>query len=132
MEISRKKITDSEIHAAEAELCAKVNGVMADFSEKFDTLGYELDAEFSRDNENLDDEEREALRATELTDACEYSFGYASGVKITVKRKKSEEENEKRTEENKKKQEEEEKKQAEAKATVNEDNGFYRDNELPH
>jgi hypothetical protein len=91
MEISRKKITDSEIHAAEAELCAKVNGVMADFSEKFDTLGYELDAEFSRDNENLDDEEREALRATELTDACEYSFGYASGVKITVKRKKSEE-----------------------------------------
>ncbi len=48
------------------------------------------------------------------------------------KRKKSAEENEKRAEENKKKQEEEEKKHAEAEATVNEENGFYRDNELPH
>ena len=57
-----------------------------------DALGYELATEFMRDNENLENEEREELRALEIADRCEYSFGYASGVKITVKRKKDESE----------------------------------------
>lgn len=94
MEISRKKITDTEISAAEAGLAAAVEAICADFSEKFDAVGCELETEFSRDNENLENEEREAFKALPITEACEYSFGYTSGVKITVRRKKAEGEEE--------------------------------------
>ena len=90
MEISRKKITDTEIHEAEIKLCKEVQALLDGFMEKFDAIGYELIAEFSRDNENLENEEREALREGGLDEACEYKFGYASGVKITVKHKKEE------------------------------------------
>ena len=92
MEISRKKITDAEIHAAEEKLAGAVEAITAELSAKFDALGCELETEFARDNENLEGEEREAFRALPLADACEYSFGYSSGVKITVKHKKEEEE----------------------------------------
>ena len=92
MEISRKKITDEEIYTAETKLAAEVEGAVSEFSGRFDALGYELATEFMRDNENLENEEREELRALEIADRCEYSFGYASGVKITVKRKKDESE----------------------------------------
>ncbi len=94
MEISRKKITDEEIYAAETKLAAAVESTVSEFSERFDALGCELVTEFLRDNENLENEEREALRALEIADRCEYSFGYTSGVKITVKHKKDENEEE--------------------------------------
>ena len=90
MEISRKKITDTEIHEAEIKLCKEVEALLDSFMEKFDAIGYELIAEFSRDNENLENEEREVLKEGGLGEACEYSFGYASGVKVTVKHKKVE------------------------------------------
>lgn len=96
MEISRKKITDTEIYEAEAKLAAEAEAAIAEFSEKFDAIGYELCAEYSRDNENLENEERDALKAIDIKEEPEedeffgYSFGYASGVKITVKRKKDE------------------------------------------
>ncbi len=90
MEISRKKITDTEIHEAETKLIAEVNSVLEEFGGKFETIGYELAAEFSRDNENLENEERDSFKALDLSEACEYEFGYASGVKITVRRKKDE------------------------------------------
>ena len=92
MEISRKKITDEAIHEAETKLAAEAEGIIAEFSEKFDAIGYELEADYSRDNENLENEEREALKESDIKDPCAYSFGYASGVKITVKHKKSDEE----------------------------------------
>jgi hypothetical protein len=63
-----------------------------ELSEKFDAIGYELVAEYSRDNENLENEERDALKAIDIKEPCDYSFGYASGVKITVKRKADEDE----------------------------------------
>jgi hypothetical protein len=94
MEISRKKITDAEIHEAEIKLCKEVEALLDSFVEKFDAIGYELIAEFSRDNENLENEERDALKEGGLGEACEYEFGYASGVKITVKHKKDEAEEE--------------------------------------
>ena len=94
MEISRKKITDTEIHEAETKLIAEVNNALDEFSGKFDAIGYELAAEFSRDNENLENEERDEFKALDLAEACEYEFGYASGVKITVRRKKDEAEEE--------------------------------------
>lgn len=94
MEISRKKITDTEIHEAETKLIAEVNNALDEFSGKFDAIGYELAAEFSRDNENLESEERDEFKALDLAEACEYEFGYASGVKITVRRKKDEAEEE--------------------------------------
>ena len=94
MEISRKKITDTEIYEAEAKLAAAAEGAIADFSEKFEAIGYELEAEYSRDNANLENEEREVLKASDINEPCEYSAGYASGVKITVKRKKGENEEE--------------------------------------
>ena len=94
MEISRKKITDAEIHAAEAGLADAVEAMKAEFSEKFAAFGCELEAEFSRDNENLENEARETLKAMPIAEACDYSFGYSSGVKITVKRKKEEGEEE--------------------------------------
>lgn len=94
MEISRKKITDAEIHEAETKLIAEVNNALDEFSGKFDAIGYELDAEFSRDNENLENEERDAFKALDLGEACEYEFGYASGVKITVRHQKDESEEE--------------------------------------
>jgi hypothetical protein len=92
MEISRKKITDAEIHAAEAKLAAEIEALCEEFSEKFGAFGCELVTEFSRDNENFEDADRDALKATELCEPCDYSFGYTSGVKITVKRKKDESE----------------------------------------
>lgn len=94
MEISRKKITDAEIHEAEVKLAAEAESAISEFSEKFDAIGYELAVEYSRDNENLENEERDTLKATEIKETCAYSFGYASGVKITVKRKKDEAEEE--------------------------------------
>ena len=92
MEISRKKITDAEIHAAEAKLAEEIASLCEEFSEKFGAFGCELETEFARDNENAEDEEREALKAADIHEPCEYYFGYSSGVKITVKRKKAEEE----------------------------------------
>jgi len=92
MEISRKKITDAEIHASEKHLSADIESLTAEFGEKFAALGYELETEFSRDNENLEGEERDALKAADIGEPCEYSFGYSSGVKITVKHIKKEDE----------------------------------------
>jgi hypothetical protein len=94
MEISRKKITDAEIHEAELKLCNEVTALLDSYFEKFDAIGYELVAEFSRDNENLENEERAAFKEGGLGEACEYEFGYASGVKITVRHKKDEAEEE--------------------------------------
>ena len=94
MEISRKKITDEEIRASEKRLCEATEKLVTEYSEKFSALGMVLETEFSRDNENLEGEERTAFKALELTEACEYAFGYSSGVKITVKRKKDENEEE--------------------------------------
>ena len=94
MEISRKKITDTEIHEAETKHIAEVNNALDEFSGKFDAIGYELAAEFSRDNENLENEERDEFKALDLAEACEYEFGYASGDQITVRRKKDEAEEE--------------------------------------
>ncbi|MBQ9745370.1 MAG: hypothetical protein IJW21_00925 [Clostridia bacterium] len=92
MEISRKKITDAEIRKAEQELAAAVDAITAEKTAEFAALGCELETEFSRDNDNLEGDEREAFRALGVTEECEYSFGYSSGVKITVKRKKTDEE----------------------------------------
>lgn len=90
MEISRKKITDAEIRASEQELYAAVDAITAEKSAEFAAIGYELETEFSRDNDNLEGDERDAFRELGIKEECAYSFGYSSGVKITVKRRKTE------------------------------------------
>ena len=92
MEISRKKITDAEIHASEVKLAEAVESLTAEFAAQFAELGCELETEFSRDNDNFEGEERDALKELDIKEPCPYSFGYSSGVKITVKRIKAEEE----------------------------------------
>lgn len=95
MEISRKKISDEEIYESEKKLAEEATKISEDFKEKFSSIGFELETEFSRENENLTEEKRKELSALSvLTDRCEYSDGYISNVKITVKhpRTKSDEE----------------------------------------
>lgn len=101
MEISRKKISDEDIYKREKELAEEVNTVIAEFSKIFSDIGYELESEFSRDNENVSEEEEKALAETSvLSEAGVYKDGYISNVKITVKRPKSEEELIKEADEN--------------------------------
>lgn len=92
MEISRKKITNAEIHAKEKEITASVGALTEGFSEGFGAIGYVLETEISRDNENLDAEKVKLLRESPIEEEAEYSDGYISSVKITVKRAKTEEE----------------------------------------
>lgn len=92
MEISRKKITNAEIHAKEKELTASIGVLTEGFSEGFGAIGYVLETEISRDNENLDEEKVKLLRESPIEEEAEYSDGYISSVKITVKRAKTEEE----------------------------------------
>ena len=65
MEISRKKISDEEIYESEKKLAEEATKISEDFKEKLSALSV-------------------------LTDRCEYSDGYISNVKITVKRPKTE------------------------------------------
>ena len=91
MEISRKKISDEEIYESEKKLAEEATKISEDFKEKFSSIGFELETEFSRENENLTEEKRKELSALPvLTDRCEYSDGYISNVKITVKRPRTE------------------------------------------
>lgn len=89
MEISRKKITNAEIHAKETELYENVNALTESFKEGFAGIGYVLETEISRENENLDKEKIKVLRETPITEEAEYSDGYLSSVKITVKHTKT-------------------------------------------
>ena len=85
MEISRKKITDEAIYAEEKRLAAE-------FSGKFEELGYVLEKEFIRDNDSvgLTPEEREEARSSNLTESAGvYEMGYSSLAKITLKRAKT-------------------------------------------
>ncbi|MBO5023123.1 MAG: hypothetical protein J6D11_02290 [Clostridia bacterium] len=91
MEISRKKITTEEIHAKETELANSISSLTEGMKEDFAALGYVLETEITRENDNLLPEEIKILRATPITEATEYSDGYISSAKITVKREKTEE-----------------------------------------
>lgn len=91
MEISRKKISDEEIYEREKELAEEAVSISENFKEKFSDIGYELETEFSRENENLTKTKQQELsELSVLTDRCEYSDGYISNVKITVKRPRTE------------------------------------------
>ena len=63
MEISRKKISDEEIYESEKKLAEEATKISEDFKEKFSSIGYELETEFSRENENLTEEKRKELSA---------------------------------------------------------------------
>ncbi len=90
MEISRKKITTEEIHAKETEFANSINALVESNKDAFAALGYVLETEITRENENLLPEEIKILRATPITEPTEYSDGYISSAKITVKREKTE------------------------------------------
>ena len=88
MEIKRKKITNEEILGKEKDLREKVCEACADKEGNFLSLGYELELEFAQ-------KENEAQRTEQtLEDAEDKSFraGYVSYARVTVKRKKNEEE----------------------------------------
>ncbi|MBQ8862109.1 MAG: hypothetical protein IJ021_05160 [Clostridia bacterium] len=92
MEISRKKITDEAIYAEEKRLAAEIDTIVAEFSGKFEELGYILEKEFIRDNDSvgLTPEEREEARSSNLTESAGvYEMGYSSLAKITLKRAKT-------------------------------------------
>ena len=92
MEISRKKITDEAIYAEEKRLAAEIDTIVAEFSGKFEELGYVLEKEFIRDNDSvgLTPEEREKARSSNLTESAGvYEMGYSSLAKITLKRAKT-------------------------------------------
>lgn len=92
MEISRKKITDEAIYAEEKRLAAEIDTIVAEFSGKFEELGYVLEKEFIRDNDSvgLTPEEREEARSSNLTESAGvYEMGYSSLAKITLKRAKT-------------------------------------------
>ena len=91
MEILRKKITTEEIHAKETELAHAISDLTESVKEYFAALGYVLETEITRENENLDPEEVKALRETPITEPADYSDGYISSAKITVKCEKTEE-----------------------------------------
>ena len=91
MEIARKKITTEEIRAKETEFAAGINELVENNKEAFAKLGYVLETEITRENENLMPEDIKVLRATPITEPVDYSDGYISNVKITVKREKTEE-----------------------------------------
>ena len=61
MEISRKKISDEEIYEREKTLAEEATKISEDFKEKFSSIGYELETEFSRENENLTEEKRKEI-----------------------------------------------------------------------
>ena len=61
MEISRKKISDEEIYESEKKLAEEATKISEDFKEKFSSIGYELETEFSRENENLTEEKRKEI-----------------------------------------------------------------------
>ena len=61
MEISRKKISDEEIYEREKKLAEEATKISEDFKEKFSSIGYELETEFSRENENLTEEKNSAI-----------------------------------------------------------------------
>ncbi len=91
MEISRKKITGAEISEKEKTLASQIRALTESFSEVFGEIGYELETEFSRDNENLETEKAKLLNDSSIEEEAEYSDGYISSAKITVKHVKTEE-----------------------------------------
>ncbi len=91
MEIARKKITTEEIHTKETEFANSINALTEGMKEDFAALGYILETEITRENENLMPDEIKAFRETPITEYADYSDGYISSAKITVKHEKTEE-----------------------------------------
>ena len=92
MEISHKKITNEEIHSKEKRLAEDVKAIVSEYESRFESIGYVLETEFTRDSDDgtLTPEEREAIRSSKIEDeAGIYENGYSSHVRITVKRPKT-------------------------------------------